>query len=981
MRKNLSLLAFAVVVAFFGLTGTTTANTFVCGDADANGMVNISDAVYLVGFIFAGGPAPNPEAAGDVDGNGFVNISDAVYLIAYIFGGGPEPNCPNQLPVLAAIGPRSVNEGAVLNFSTSATDPDGTIPAMTAVGLPTNAVYVDNLNGTGTFSFSPNFTQAGVYNVIFIASDGSLADSEVVAITVNNVNRAPVLATIGPRSVNEGATLNFSTSAIDPDGTIPAMTVVGLPTNATYVDNLNGSGTFSFSPNFTQAGVYNVTFIASDGFLADSEVVAITVNNVNRVPVLAAIGAQVVSEGANLNFIASATDPDGTIPAMTAVGLPTNATYVDNLNGTGTFSFSPNFTQAGVYNVTFIASDGFLADSEVVAITVNNVNQSPELTTDAVTGITGTTAECGGNITSDGGATVTARGVCWSINSTPTISDNITTDGAGTGNFTSSMTGLTGTTPYYVRAYATNSVGTSYGDEVAFTTVHETGTVTDIDGNIYQTVKIGNQWWMAENLKVIRYRNGNAIPYITDRTTWANINFGAYCNYHNDVSIVATFGRLYNWYAVVDVNNIAPAGWHVPTETEWQTLLGYLGGSGVAGGKMKEAGTAHWSSPNTGATNESGFTALGGGYRYTDGYYYNLGSTADFWSATQSGGSSAWGKNLGYNFVHVNSYSRSFRYGFSVRCVKDADVVPTLTTAAVSEIMETTAECGGNITSDGGATVTARGVCWSTNPTPTVSDSKTTDGAGTGSFISSITGLTAGTLYYVRAYATNSVGSGYGDTLSFTTAASSGTVTDIDGNVYQTVTIGTQVWMAENLKVTHYRNGDTIPNVTDGFTWWNLTTGAYCDYNNDVNNVATYGRLYNWYAAVDSRNIAPIGWHVASDAEWKQLEMYLGMSQAEADANDWRGTTEGGKMKETGITHWASPNTGATNESGLLGLPGGERRYSGEYYYIGYDANFWSSTEYYSPYGWYRFLGSDSSEVGRSGGLKAYGYSVRCVRD
>ncbi len=172
-----------------------------------------------------------------------------------------------------------------------------------------------------------------------------------------------------------------------------------------------------------------------------------------------------------------------------------------------------------------------------------------------------------------------------------------------------------------------------------------------------------------------------------------------------------------------------------------------------------------------------------------------------------------------------------------------------------------------------------------------------------------------------------------------------GTVTDIDGNVYQTVTIGTQVWMAENLKVTHYRNGEAIPNVTDNATWEGLTTGAYSEYDNDINNVATYGRLYNWYSVSDIRNMAPAGWHVPTDAEWKQLEMYLGMSQAQADATGWRGTTEGGKLKESGTTHWISPNTGATNESGFTGLPGGYRASNGPYTDISISASFWSSTD------------------------------------
>ncbi len=287
----------------------------------------------------------------------------------------------NAAPVLAAIGPKSVNEGANLNFTTSASDPNGTTPFMIAVGLPSGATYTDQTNGTAIFNWNPSFTQSGVYNVTFISSDGSLADSEVVAITVNNVDRAPVLAAIGAKAVNENVSLGFNTSATDPDGTIPAMTAVGLPLGAVYVDSLNGRGRFTWTPDYTQSGVYNVTFIASDGTLADSEVVAITVNNVNRAPVLAAIGAKTVNEGVNLNFGTSSSDPDGTSPAMTAVGLPTGATYTDNLNGTATFNWTPTFAQSGAYNVTFIASDGTLADSEVVAITVNNVNRPPVLAT------------------------------------------------------------------------------------------------------------------------------------------------------------------------------------------------------------------------------------------------------------------------------------------------------------------------------------------------------------------------------------------------------------------------------------------------------------------------------------------------------------------------------------------------------------------------------------------------------------------------
>ena len=199
-----------------------------------------------------------------------------------------------------------------------------------------------------------------------------------------------------------------------------------------------------------------------------------------------------------------------------------------------------------------------------------------------------------------------------------------------------------------------------------------------------------------------------------------------------------------------------------------------------------------------------------------------------------------------------------------------------------------------------------------------------------------------------------------------------GTITDIDGNVYHTVTIGTQVWLVENLKVTHYRNGDPIPNVTDDAQWNSLTTGAYCNYSNDANNTDTYGCLYNWYAVNDGRNICPTGWHVPTNEEWSTLEMYLGGS-----------SVAGGKMAEAGTTHWSwlSPYTGATNESGFTALPGGFRFPSEGYEGMGSFASFWSSTEVESDYAGERNLNCYDSEVGSIGGSKTFGHSVRCVQD
>lgn len=307
--------------------------------------------------------------------------------------------------------------------------------------------------------------------------------------------------------------------------------------------------------------------------------------------------------------------------------------------------------------------------------------------------------------------------------------------------------------------------------------------------------------------------------------------------------------------------------------------------------------------------------------------------------------------------------------------------VPEVTTTEIGDITDTTARCGGTVTSDNEAVVTARGVCWSTDQNPTIADDTTHDSTGVGRFTSKITGLTPETTYYVRSYATNREGTGYGSSVSFTTLPS-GTVTDIDGNRYKTITIGDQLWMAENLKVTHYRNGDPIPNITFGFNWIYLTTGAYCHYFNNESYTSTYGCLYNWYAVNDSRNIAPEGWHIPTDEEWKELEMFLGMSQSKADDIGWRGTNEGGKLKETGSDHWLNPNTGATNESGFTALPGGYRLADGFFGGIESDALFWSSTEFSSLDGWYRALNFSRSGVNRTYGIgKRGGLSIRCIKD
>jgi len=414
--------------------------------------------------------------------------------------------------------------------------------------------------------------------------------------------------------------------------------------------------------------------------------------------------------------------------------------------------------------------------SFLLALTFSCIKEAPlkipTVITTALRNITSTSAVGGGDVTSYGGTPVTARGVCWSLSQSPTIQDNKTSDDAGIGSFTSSIIGLTPGITYYVRAYATNSIGTAYGSQITL-------------------------------------------------------------------------------------------------------------------------------------------TALA--------------------------------------------------------------ILPTLTTNAITNMSATSATSGGSITNDGGAAIISRGVCWSTIQTPTIANSKTIETSGLSTFTSSIIRLTPSTTYYVRAYATNSVGTAYGTQISFNTY---GSVSDIDGNVYKTILIGTQTWMAENLKTTKYRNGNligtTTPTTLDVSYYVYYPAPAYqWAYAGDESKVATYGRLYSWYAVVGS-TVCPTGWHVPNDSEWTTLITFLGGENV-----------AGGKLKETGTSHWSTPNTGATNISGFTALPGGYRSSTGISYAIGADGNWWSSSDYYARTACYRIMTSSYNGVFGSnrGSDKPIGMSVRCIKN
>lgn len=341
---------------------------------------------------------------------------------------------------------------------------------------------------------------------------------------------------------------------------------------------------------------------------------------------------------------------------------------------------------------------------------------------------------------------------------------------------------------------------------------------------------------------------------------------------------------------------------------------------------------------------------------------------------------------------YVRAYATSVRgvgYGNLVSFRTNQIAVPVLTTTAITSTTQISSVSGGSVATDNGGFITEKGVCWSTVPDPTISDSKTSDGTGIGEYSSTLTGLTQNTIYFVRAYAKNSAGTGYGNSISFTTQdnpaifnpdVNYGTVTDIEGNVYKTIIIGTQTWMAENLRASKYNNGEyigtTIPatlnisgEATPSYQW---------TYEGKEGYVATYGRLYTWHTVTDSRKICPIGWHVPSNFEWRAMRDYV-----EAGINSFY--SPGGLLKEIGTTHWNPPFDPSrfilsTNKTGFTALPGGYV-YNGTFYGLRIICKFWTGSESNSTDGisWTMSHINDHLELFTN--YKRFGYSVRCLKD
>ncbi|MBP6978229.1 MAG: FISUMP domain-containing protein [Bacteroidales bacterium] len=517
------------------------------------------------------------------------------------------------------------------------------------------------------------------------------------------------------------------------------------------------------------------------------------------------------------------------------------------------------------------------------------------------------------------------------------------------------------------------------------------------EGQTYPTVQIGGQCWFRENLNVGTMINSDAGGQL-------QINNGIkekYC-YDNTVVNCDIYGGLYEWneamqYVTAEgAQGICPVGWHIPSDGEWKVLEGTvdsqyaigdpewdkIGGRGFdAGGKLKEVGTTHWLPPNTGATNSSGFTGLPGGCRDNlSGSFDDLGDYSYIWSSSQNTTYNAWSRCLGYITAVVYRGDSNKEYAFSVRCLKGCWPQPTQANAGPDQV-----NVPGTSTNLAGNTPTYGTGLWAI---VSGTDGTILDPTNPTSEFQGVAGNE-----YTLSWTITTVCGSSADTVVISFMAAMGQpcpgmpTVEYEGQIYNTVQIGNQCWLRENLNV-----GMMISSTSGGYQQTdNGTIEKYC-YNNDEANCVTYGGLYEWPEAMQfdttngAKGICPTGWHISTDKEWKMLEGTVdsqhGVGCPEWDGTGCRGYDAGGNLKESGFMHWYPPNTGATNSSGYTSLPGGDRMYlSGAFIDLNIFGRYWTSTQSGPDQAWYRDQICYLPCVIRDFFDKGHGLSVRCLKD
>ena len=640
------------------------------------------------------------------------------------------------------------------------------------------------------------------------------------------------------------------------------------------------------------------SFTTEDGTLA-----AITTSNPTQIGAYSAVGGGNVSS-------------DGYFE-VTERGVCWNTSpnpTTDNnktIDGEGIGSFSSNITNLSLNTTYYVRAYATNAKGTVYGEQKMFTTNSNEITvkTSSVYNIMAYTATCGGEVSSEGTQGITARGVCWHTASNPTIANSKTIDGSGSGVFLSNITGLAGNTKYYVRAYATNSTGTVYGEEITFTTNNIptvfTNTVTSItpttlvcgghvtsDGNATVTER-GLCWSTSPNPTI----NGNKTSSGTGTGSFSITITGLN---ENTTYYIRAYATNSNGTAYGDTRTAQTQSTSIPSVTT-ANVTSITTNSAVCGGNVTSDGNLSvtsrgvcWStSPNPTISNNKTTNGTGKG-----SFTSNITGLAD---------------GTTYYVRAYATNSKGTAYGEERSFTTIATTVPRITTANVTSIRANGAVCGGNVTSDGYLSVTSRGVCWSTSPNPTISNSKTTNGTGTGSFTSNITGLTANTTYYVRAYATNSKGTAYGEEKSFTTNGS------INGHDW--VDLG----LPSGLKWATCNVGATTPEGYGFYyAWGETTTKTSYDQSNSV----TYGQQMS--------DISGNATYDAARADW---------------GSTWRMPTIAEMQELRGNCTWTWTSQNGVNGMRVTGpngnsifLPAAGYYYGSSRYIVGEDGLYWSST-------------------------------------
>jgi uncharacterized protein (TIGR02145 family) len=602
------------------------------------------------------------------------------------------------------------------------------------------------------------------------------------------------------------------------------------------------------------------------------------------------------------------------------------------------------------------------------------VPQVPTVITFPVSDIDHQSATCGGSVTSE--TAITKRGICWSsTNQIPTTNDSISNDGNEAGSFSCYIQNLKSDSVYYIRAYAINNVGTGYGSVMKIKTKKALVNVVTLPITEISLSSATGAAQVTFDKGVIVSERGLCwstlpIPTINDGKITAGQGEGSFTSVLSPLTSSTTY--FVRAYAIS--NNITYYGSIISFKTRQIALnVTTLTINEVTQTTAKCGGIAS-------CTISSSITARGVCWSTSENPTINDSKTND---GVGDGSFSSYVTNLAGNTTYyLRAYatnSEGTTYG-STMTFKTGPTVPTLSTLAVNNIGVASAKCDIKILNNGGLTISAYGVCYATKPNPTISDNYTSSSVINDNSTHTMTGLTAYTKYFVRAYATNSAGTAYGNELEFITSGTApdkgiifnsnltyGSVTDNEGNKYATITIGTQTWMAENLRATKFRNGDLIPK-TSSYNQ-DLTIEETPVYQWEMTNPSVYGRLYTWYAATDTRNICPEGWHIPSDAEWNTLTDYIGGIAGSAD-----------KMRETGTTHWTGTNN-ATNSTGFTALPAGYVQATTYEFFVSGSATWWSSTSQNAGSAYCRNIYGSFANVQKPVYSKKYGMAIRCVKD